>query len=150
METGNAVIDAQSAFARERRRRRRAQLSRWLRRGAGEAGQLMPMACTLGSASPAARSAVGMRTISLDSIAGTAEPAKQKAFDVRFRPLATSRERWQRLWMAGRRGAALPPISVFRVGDQHFVSDGHHRVSVAHALGMSAIDAEVTELARAA
>jgi hypothetical protein len=27
------------------------------------------------------------------------------------------------------------------------VDDGHHRVSVANALGMAAIDAEVTELA---
>jgi hypothetical protein len=35
-----------------------------------------------------------------------------------------------------------------RLGDQHFVSDGHHRVSVARALGMAAIDAEVTELGR--
>ena len=52
--------------------------------------------------------------------------------------------------MAGRRGAPLPPISVFRVGDEHFVDDGHHRVSVAHPLAWRAIDAEVTERARAA
>ncbi len=50
--------------------------------------------------------------------------------------------------MAGRRGAALPPISVYRLGGQHFVRDGHHRVSVARSLGMAAIDAEVTELAK--
>jgi hypothetical protein len=29
------------------------------------------------------------------------------------------------------------------------VNDGHHRVSVARALGMAAIDAEVTDLGRA-
>ena len=45
-----------------------------------------------------------------------------------------------------RRGAALPPISVFRIGASHYVDDGHHRVSVAAALGMVAIDAEVVEL----
>ena len=150
METGNAVVDAETAFARERRRRRREQVKRWLRRGSGEAGQLMPMECALGSASPAARSAVGLRTIDLDSIVGTAESAKQNAFDDRFRPPSASRERWQRLWIAGRKGAPLPPISVFRVGGRHFVSDGHHRVSVAHALGMAAIDAEVTDLGMAA
>jgi hypothetical protein len=33
------------------------------------------------------------------------------------------------------------------VDGRHFVRDGHHRVSVANALGMMAIDAEVTELA---
>jgi len=32
-------------------------------------------------------------------------------------------------------------------GADHYVADGHHRVSVARALGMAAIDAEVTELA---
>ena len=50
--------------------------------------------------------------------------------------------------MAGRRGAPIPPISVYRVGDRHFVDDGHHRVSVARSLGMAAIDAEVTEIRR--
>lgn len=49
--------------------------------------------------------------------------------------------------MANRRGAPIPPISVYRLGDRHFVRDGHHRVSVAHSLGMAAIDAEVVELA---
>ena len=45
-----------------------------------------------------------------------------------------------------RRGEALPPISVYRVGDVHFVRDGHHRVSVARALGRDDIDATVTEV----
>jgi ParB-like chromosome segregation protein Spo0J len=35
---------------------------------------------------------------------------------------------------------------VFRLGEEHFVGDGHHRVSVAQALGMAAIDAEVIDL----
>jgi hypothetical protein len=35
----------------------------------------------------------------------------------------------------------MPPISVYRVGDLHFVRDGHHRVSVARALGAATIDA---------
>jgi hypothetical protein len=71
-----------------------------------------------------------------------------RAFDHSFRPASSSRRRWERLWVAARRGATLPPISVFRLGEAHFVDDGHHRVSVAHALGMTAIDAEVTDLGR--
>jgi hypothetical protein len=50
------------------------------------------------------------------------------------------------MFRAARRGARLPPISVYRVGAQHYVRDGHHRVSVAHALGVDSIDAEITEL----
>jgi hypothetical protein len=40
----------------------------------------------------------------------------------------------------------MPPISVYRIGDMHFVRDGHHRVSVARALGLSHIDAYVTDV----
>jgi hypothetical protein len=41
----------------------------------------------------------------------------------------------------------MPPISVYRVGEEHVVRDGHHRVSVARDLGLGAIDADVVELA---
>ncbi len=40
----------------------------------------------------------------------------------------------------------MPPITVYRVGERHFVRDGHHRVSVAIDLGSLTIDAEVVEL----
>ena len=56
------------------------------------------------------------------------------------------RERWDRIALAQRRGEALPPITVYRVGGVHFVEDGHHRVSVARALGQTTIEAYVTEI----
>ena len=40
----------------------------------------------------------------------------------------------------------MPPIDVYRIGELHFVKDGHHRVSVARALGHEVIDAYVTEV----
>ena len=40
----------------------------------------------------------------------------------------------------------MPPIDVYRIGDMHFVKDGHHRVSVARALGHRDINAYVTEV----
>jgi hypothetical protein len=40
----------------------------------------------------------------------------------------------------------MPPISVYRIGDMHFVKDGHHRVSVARAMGRNEIDAYVTQV----
>jgi len=135
METGNLLVDAQTAFARQRRR------CRWRR-----AGPLPSLAETLGAGPPTWRRAAGLQAISLDSIVGTAEPTKARVFDRCFRVPESSRHRWERLWMASRKGASLPPISVFRVGDRHYVDDGHHRVSVAHSLGMVAIDAEVVDL----
>ena len=72
---------------------------------------------------------------------------RTREFDRRFRPTSGQvRERWQRLALAQRRGESVPPIEVYRVGDMHFVVDGHHRVSVAHALGLKTIDAYVTEV----
>jgi hypothetical protein len=40
----------------------------------------------------------------------------------------------------------MPPVDLVRVGDIYFVRDGHHRVSVARALGLNDIDANVTEV----
>jgi hypothetical protein len=79
------------------------------------------------------------------SIVGTLDARPD--FDCRFRPASNRvRPRWERLALAQRRGEAIPPITVFRVGDQHFVEDGHHRVSIAAAAGQDLIDAYVTEV----
>lgn len=40
----------------------------------------------------------------------------------------------------------MPPIDVYRIGELHFVLDGHHRVSVAHAHGDTTIEAQVREV----
>ena len=147
METGNLMIDAQAAFSREQRRRRRERAIGWLTRRERLSSGLASLEQALGAGPATVRRASGLEAIPLASIVGTAEAAKTRSFDGRFRPPSSSRRRWEGLWMAGRRGAALPPISVYRLCGQHFVRDGHHRVSVAQSLGMAAIDAEVTELA---
>ena len=146
METGNLLIDAQTAFARDQRRRRLELLAGLLTRSRGAARCLASLDQALTRSAPATRRATGLQAIPLDSIVGTAEHAKTRTFDGRFRPGASSRRRWEGIWMSARRGAALPPISVYRLGERHFVRDGHHRVSVARSLGMASIDAEVTEL----
>jgi hypothetical protein len=56
------------------------------------------------------------------------------------------RGRWERIAAARRRGEEMPPIEVYRIGELHFVEDGHHRVSVARALGDEDIDARVREV----
>ena len=45
--------------------------------------------------------------------------------------------------MAFQRGRCLPPVALIQVGDHYFVRDGHHRISVARALGQLAIEATV-------
>jgi hypothetical protein len=88
---------------------------------------------------------LGLQTIRLDSIVGTLDSSRD--YDRRFRPTnGRVRERWERLALAQRRGESIPPIDVYRIGDLHFVQDGHHRVSIAIATGAKTIDAYVTEV----
>jgi ParB-like nuclease domain len=83
----------------------------------------------------------GVVEIPLDAIAGTTEPNRAAQFDQQFRPTAQTRCRWLRVFMAFHSGASLPPISVVQVGERYAIRDGHHRVSVAKALGVPTIPA---------
>ena len=135
--TGSAQMDAERAFARETRARRRAALARRLRRGRTGCLPVYDETQRRASGMPA------RLEIPLDAITGTVEPSRAVLFDGAFRPHKLVRGRWERLWMAEHRGAVLPPISVVRVRDGYAVRDGHHRVSVARARGALTIDAAV-------
>jgi hypothetical protein len=52
--------------------------------------------------------------------------------------------RWLRVAAARDQGKVLPPVVLVQVGDVYFVRDGHHRISVARALGQLDIEAEAT------
>jgi hypothetical protein len=103
---------------------------------------------------PEARSArpvdIGLQTIDVDQIAGTAVGGgAQRGGD--FLPLKPFRganwnSRWQRLRKAQDALAVLPPIDVVKSGDRYWVEDGHNRVGLALYGGQTAIDADVTEL----
>ena len=140
--TGSSAIDAERAFARASRGRRRAALARRLRRAPADKGRL----CVYGEPRAPRSGAVGrggVREIPITAISGTLEPSRAAMFDRCFRPAARARSRWERLWLAEHHGAVLPPISVIQVGDRYAVRDGHHRVSVAKARGALSIDASV-------
>jgi hypothetical protein len=65
-------------------------------------------------------------------------------FDRDFSPLKDHvRRRWLGIAAAREQGAVLPPVSLVQVGDEYFVSDGHHRISVAKAFGQETIEARV-------
>lgn len=66
-------------------------------------------------------------------------------FDAHFQPLQPhNRQRWLSVAAALQRGVTLPLVELIQIGDVYFVRDGHHRISVARALGQEHIDAEVT------
>jgi hypothetical protein len=138
LTTGSSQIDAQRAFGRAARARRRSAILNRLRRRCMACARL---AVYEEQAGRRARAAAGIREIPLEAIAGTVEPSRALQFDSDFRPTARTRTRWERLWIAEHRGTVLPPISVVAVCGGYAIRDGHHRVSVARARGALTIDA---------
>jgi hypothetical protein len=149
LDTGFPRADVENDFLRARRRQVLATLAHRLRGKPGDGNRLMVLDDVVGSLGWRGQQQLGLQTIQLDTIVGTAGPRRD--FDRRFRPTSTRvRHRWERLALAQRRGEAIPPIEVYRVGCAHFVADGHHRVSIAAATRQPLIDAYVTDVRTAA
>jgi hypothetical protein len=144
-DTGFPRADVENDFQRARRREVLARLARRLRGEPDDVNLVLPFDEVVSALGRKGERSLGLKTIRLDSVVGTVDSPRD--FDRHFRPTSSRvRERWERLALAQRRGEQVPPIDVFRVGDLHFVSDGHHRVSIALATGQTSIDAYVTEI----
>ncbi len=144
-DTGFPSADVENDFQRARRRQVLARLAQRLRRGPDDVNVILPFDEVVAALGMRGERRLGLQTIRLDTIVGTVDSSRD--FDRRFRPTSGRvRERWERLALAQRRGEPIPPIDVYRVGDMHFVQDGHHRVSIAIATGAKTIEAYVTEV----
>jgi hypothetical protein len=144
-DTGSPRQDAQEDFTRERRRRAFERLVRRLRREPSDVDVILPYEEVIAALGFAGQRHVGVQLVPLDSIAGSVDRTVE--FDRQFRPTsARTRARWERIALAYRRGEGLPPVELFRIGELHFVRDGHHRISVAKAHGLDRIEADVTEV----
>jgi hypothetical protein len=143
--SGLPHADAASDFGRSRRRHALAQLAARLRREPDDVNVILPFDEVVAALGRRGERDLGLLTVAVDSIVGSVDRGRD--FDRSFRPTSPRvRKRWERIATALRRGEPMPPIDVYRVGELHFVRDGHHRVSVAHALGLPTIEAYVTEI----
>ncbi|MGD8791103.1 MAG: hypothetical protein PVF47_01015 [Anaerolineae bacterium] len=85
----------------------------------------------------------GTRSVPIRQIRGS--EGRSRYFDCDFNPLYDeARGRWLNIARARQQGKNLPPVVLVQVGDIYFVRDGHHRISVARALGQLYIEARVT------
>jgi hypothetical protein len=85
---------------------------------------------------------VGVRPIPVAHIIGSVD--RMVDFDRLFRPRrAPLRSRVRALRQVFPDGV-IPAIEAYQVGGMYFVVDGHHRVALAHQLGMEYVDAAVT------
>lgn len=87
----------------------------------------------------------GQQSVVIDQIQGT--EGRLGDFDDAFYPLHDRlRSRWLGVASARLAGRELPPVELTQVGGVYYVQDGHHRISVAKALGEKFIDAEVIDV----
>ena len=143
--TGLPGLDATHDFIRARRRATLARLAHRLRGEPDDVSLVLPYTEVIEALGFLSEHQLGLRVIPLEAIVGTVDRGRD--FDRRFRPTsARVRSRWEQIAVAMRRGESLPPVELTKIGEIYFVRDGHHRVSVARALGLRDIDAYVTEV----
>jgi hypothetical protein len=143
MDEQSPKLAARSDFVRERRRRALARIAARLRSEPDDVSEMLPFEEVVAALGRRGETDLGVQTIALDTIVGTVD-RRSTTFDRAFRPVSDEvRGRWERVAAARRGGIELPPIEVYRIGDLHFVQDGHHRVSVARAFGEETIEARV-------
>ena len=90
----------------------------------------------------AARRSVGTVVVPLTRIVGS--EGRSEDFDGAFNPLKKhNRERWISVAAARWNGVVLPAVELVQAGDEYYVRDGHHRISVAKVMGQLEIDARI-------
>jgi hypothetical protein len=123
-DTGFPRADAQADFARQRRRRALTRIAGRLRQEPDDVSVILPFEEVVEALGQVGEHEIGLQLIPLESIVGTVDRDRND-FDRAFLPVsAGAQERWERIATARRRGAAMPPIDVYRIGDLHFVKDG--------------------------
>lgn len=89
------------------------------------------------------RKLLGVKTIHVSKIIGTLN--RTSDFDHQFRPLGRHLlNRWVDTFI-NHDLDGWAPILVHKIGEDYYVEDGHHRVSVARSIGMLFIEANVWE-----
>src|SRR5262249_53448285 len=109
LDTGFPRADVENDFLRARRRQFLATLAHRLRGRRGDGNRLLVLDEVVGPLGWRGQRQLGLQTIQLDTIVGTA--GSRRDFDRRFRPTSTRvRDRWERLALAPPRRGADPPI----------------------------------------
>jgi hypothetical protein len=107
--------------------------------------RLLSMEAVLNASHVTGQRSIGLRTVCLDAIIGTA--GRVNDFDCGFWPReSVKQERWVSISEANYNGVSLPPVELYKIGDDYYVIDGHHRLSVARVQGQQYIEAEVVEM----
>ncbi|MBN1400311.1 MAG: hypothetical protein JXA74_05720, partial [Anaerolineae bacterium] len=153
-ETSGTWADAQAWLQQQRHSSRllaheafmgqyhRATFARFVRRLLGRHEGLLDLNVVIEHSALISANDLGLQTVPLTRIVGS--EGRSADFDCQFRPLCDHNgQRWARIYEACLIGNRLPPVDLIEIRGAYFVRDGHHRISVACALGKAAIEALV-------
>lgn len=105
--------------------------------------ELFSLSCLLQNGTPLNAMEIGLRTVPFQRVVGSENRCKD--FDDKFIPLSErNHQRWLRISDMFIKGETIPAVELIQIEQFYFVRDGHHRISVARALGKNFIDAKVT------
>lgn len=109
----------------------------------GQPRRLRDLTTVAASGAVGDRRAAGTQAVPIHQICGS--EGRCEDFDSVFRPLkGHTQDRWLSVARGYLAGRCLPPVELIRIGEVYFVRDGHHRISVAAAIGQREVDAVVT------
>jgi hypothetical protein len=122
----------------------RARRGHWLCRLTGRDDGLRNLGQRISQHRVCGQRPLGLQLVPIARIVGS--EGRSGDFDSQFRPLQEqTRHRWYSVARARLQDIPLPPVALIRVGDDYYVRDGHHRLSVARAYGQQMIEAQVIE-----
>jgi hypothetical protein len=120
----------------------RGKRTMFLQKLIGKQNKLQSLAQAENGTTPVQKQGKTIVTVPLDKIVGS--EGRVQDFDKQFRPLVKhTRDRWVGVAIAHRQGINLPPVELIQVGDEYYIRDGHHRISVAKTFGQATIEAHI-------
>lgn len=121
---------------------RRSRLNHFWHRVRRQKGTLLDLTSVQSTCRVTSQYDQGTDSIPLEKIVGSA--SRNQDYDSDFRPLHLHlKPRWVKIAALRLMNVSLPAVELVRIGEAYFVIDGHHRISVARALGQTYIDAKI-------
>lgn len=120
----------------------RGKLQKLIAALTGKSSDLADLSSLIGHKTVIGQRRLGSMVVRISQVVASED--RSGDFDRQFNPLqAHTRDRWLSIAAARLAGVSMPAVELIQVGDAYAVRDGHHRISVARALGEDYIDAQV-------
>ena len=111
--------------------------------------RLQGFAETVETLQPEQSVTLGLQDIPLNNVVGSV--GRSREYTRQFRPRSSTgreKERWRTIYTLAVTGVGFPAVELYKIGQDYYVKDGHHRMSVARHLAWPTIQAFVIELPR--